>query len=182
MPFAVNLLFNAEVATAVAGRWERLADAGLSRSMLDLGYPPHVTLAVFDTLDVDTAATALDGIFEDVGRLDLTLGGIATFGTGSGVCYAALAPSVDLMRLHAAMLGAVGETCRLHYQAARWTPHCTLAMNLSDADMDRAKYLLERDWQSFTGAFEIADLVEFTPVVRIKRWALRPTPHSTRRP
>jgi 2'-5' RNA ligase len=179
MAYAVSLLFNPEVAAAVSARWQRLADAGLSRSMLDLGYQPHVTLAVFDRLNVDAAAASLHGIFKDAASLEATLNGIATFGAGSGVCYAALAPSPDLIRLHAGVLGALGETCRPHYQAGRWTPHCTLAVNLSDAEMDRAKNLLEPDWQPLAGAFEIADLVEFVPVLSVRRWTLRPIPHST---
>jgi 2'-5' RNA ligase len=173
MAHAICLLFNAELAATVAARWQDLADAGLSRSMLELGYPPHVTLAVFDELDVNAAATALNGVFEDIGPFVLSLSGIATFGEGSGVCYATLAPSVDLTRLHATTLGAVGEKCRPHYRIEHWKPHCTLAMNLSDADMDRAKNLLEQDWQSLSGAFELAELVEFAPVVRIKSWTFR---------
>jgi 2'-5' RNA ligase len=173
MAYAVSLLFNAEAADAISTRWQRLADADLSRSMLDLGYQPHVTLAVFDDLDADVAAAALDSIFNDVVRLNVSLSGIATFGAGSGVCYAALAPSPDLIRLHAATLAAIDAKCKPHYQAGRWTPHCTLAMNLSDADVDRAKSLLERDWQPLTGALEMADFVEFAPVISIKRWRLR---------
>jgi|SRR5215211_1820895 len=180
MAYAVSLLFNAEVANAISTRWQRLADAGISRSMLDLGYQPHVTLAVFDDLDADVAAAALDIIFNDVVCLDVSLSGIATFGAASGVCYAALAPSPDLIRLHAATLAAIHATCRPHYQAGRWTPHCTLAMNLSDADVDRARSLLERDWRPLTGTFERADFVEFAPVTGIKRWTLRGSYRSTR--
>jgi len=46
MAYAAVLLFNSDLAEAMSRRWSRLADAGMSRSMLDLGYPPHVTLAV----------------------------------------------------------------------------------------------------------------------------------------
>jgi 2'-5' RNA ligase len=182
MTYAVSLIFNTELGDAISARWQRLADAGVSRSMLELGYLPHVTLAVFDRLNVDAAAASLDGIFKDVARLDVTLSGITTFGAGSGVCYAALASSPDLTRLHAGVLGALGETCRPHYQAGHWTPHCTLAVNLSDAQMDCAKDLLEPDWQPLAGAFEIADLVEFVPVLSIKRWTLSSIPRSSRTP
>jgi hypothetical protein len=105
MAYAVSLLFNPEITTAISARWQRLADVGLSRSMLELGYVPHVTLAVFDRLDVNAATASLDAVFKDAAPLEVTLGGITTFGAGSGVCYAALAPSVELSRLHAAVLG-----------------------------------------------------------------------------
>jgi len=182
MAYAVSLLFNAETADAVSARWQRLADAGLSRSMVDLGYQPHLTLAAYDELAVDMASAALDRVFDNVDRIPVTLTSFSTFGAGSGVCYAALASSPDLMRLHATVVGAIGETCRPHYQTGRWTPHCTLARGMTDIEIDHAKNLLAGDWRSVAGTFEMADLVEFTPVAGIKRWPLAPTPRSTRTP
>jgi 2'-5' RNA ligase len=182
MAYAVSLLFDPEIAEAISLRWMRLADAGISRSMLDLGYPPHLTLTVYDTLAADIASAALDRVFGKMDQMAVTLTGFATFGAGSGVCYAALAPSPELVRLHAAAVDAVDERCRPHYQPGRWTPHCTLAVGVSDSDMDRAKDLLEKDWRSLTGAFEQASLVEFAPVIAIKSWRLAATPHSVRTP
>jgi 2'-5' RNA ligase len=150
--------------------------------MPDLKFPPHVTLAVYDKLAVDAAVASLDRVFGNIDQMTVTLTGFSTFGAGSGVCYAALASSPDLMRLHAAVVAVIGEVCRPHYQAGRWTPHCTLAMGMTDADMGRAKDLLEPDWRFLTGVFEIAGLVEFVPVVGIKRWTLATTSHSTRTP
>jgi 2'-5' RNA ligase len=182
MAYAVSLLFDPEIADAVSERWRCLADAGLSRSMLDLGYPPHVTLAVYDRPIGEAAVTALDGVFRNVDRMAVSLTAIETFGSGSGVCYAALAPSPDLMRLHAMTVAAIGEGCRPHYQPGGWTPHCTLAVDLTNADMDRARDILQKGWRPRTGMFESATLVEFVPVVVIKRWPLGSTPRSSRTP
>jgi 2'-5' RNA ligase len=173
MAYAVSLLLDASAGALVSERWQQLADAGLSRSMLDLGYPPHVTLAVYDDLDVNTATTALDGTLTTAPRIDVKLSGITSFGAGSGVVYAALAPSSDLSVLHETVLGTIGGLCRPHYQVGQWTPHCTLATGLPDADVDRAVALLTRDWQPLTGRLESADFVEFLPVVGIRRWPLR---------
>jgi 2'-5' RNA ligase len=182
MAFAVTLLFNAEVANAISARWTRLADAGLSRSMLNLKYPPHVTLAVYDGLAVDAAIAALDRVFDSVDRMPVTLTDFSTFGAGSGVCYAALAPSLDLHAVHAATVAAIGETCVPYYRIGSWTPHCTLATGMSDAEMSRAQDSLALDWRTLPGMFETASLVEFAPVVGIKRWTLAATPRSTRTP
>lgn len=182
MAFAVSLLFDPETSDAISGRWKRLADAGLSNSMLDLGYRPHVTLAVYDELAADAAIAALDRVFDNASQLAVTLTAFSTFGAGSGVCYAALAPSADLVRSHTTIVAAIGETCRPHYQTRNWTPHCTLATGMTDAEMGQARDLLEREWRPLSGMFEAADLVEFVPVVSIKRWTLAPTRHSIRRP
>jgi len=182
MAFAVTLLFSTEIADAISARWTQLADAGLSRSMLDLDYPPHVTLAAYDELAVDAAVASLDRVFDNVNQMRVTLTGFSTFGAGSGVCYAAVAASPDLVRLQAATITAIGETCRPHYQTGSWTPHCTLATGMSDAEIDRARDFLAPDWRSLTGMFETANLVEFAPVVGIKRWTLPTTPRSSRTP
>ena len=119
--------------------------------------------------------------FKTIGRFAVTLTGIAAFGPGSGVVYAALAPSPGLLDLHAMVLIAIGETCRPHYQAGHWMPHCTLATNLSDADAEKAWRLLAEGWP-LTGSFVAADFVEFAPVIGIKRWTLRPAADVSRRP
>jgi len=181
MAFAVTLLFDSETAAAIAARWALLAEASVSRSMLDLGYRPHVTLAVYDELDIEAAVAALDRTFGDLNPIPVALTGFATFGAGSGVCYAALGPSPELVSLQAGLSSVIGAPCRPHYEPASWTPHCTLAVGLSDAAMDRARGLVEPDWRCLAGRFEAADLVEFEPVVSRRRWALAP-PGSSRTP
>jgi 2'-5' RNA ligase len=178
--YAVSLLFNSSLAEIVSERWMRLTDADVSRSMPDLGYPPHVTLAVYDTLKADVAIAALDRIFENVDQMAVTLTNVTTFGGGSGVLYAALASSPDLMRLQAKAAAAIGEVCRPYYQTGSWTPHCTLATGIDNTNLDRAKAILERDWRPLTGVFETATLVEFIPVTVIKRWTLVRPVRSTR--
>ena len=172
MAFAVSLFLDAALSDAVSERWRRLADAGLSHSMLDLAYPPHVTLSVSEELDARAATLALDDVFGRINPIGVTLTGISTFGPDGGVCYAALAPSPELDRLHEKVQAVAGETCRPHYRVGHWTPHCTLAMNLSAADLGRAIDLLARDWRPLSGVFEAADFVEFKPIAGIRRWSL----------
>ena len=179
MAFAVSLLFNAEIGAAISARWNMLAGAGVPHSMLDLGYPPHVSLAVYDELDVGTALASLDRAFGRVAQIPVTLTGFSTFGAGSGVCYAALQTSPELDALHESTIEVTGGSCRLHYQRGHWTPHCTLAVGLTDAEMDRARHVLESDWQFLEGVFEAAELVEFVPVVSLRRWTLS-VPRSSR--
>ena len=182
MALAVSLRFDSGVADAVSVNWGRLAEAGISCSMLDLGYPPHVTLCVYEQLKVDTAIAACDRVFEAANQIAVTLTNITTFAAGSGACYLALAVSPDLMRLHARTIAALGEGCHPHYRAGSWIPHCTLATGVADVDIGRAITILERQWQPLTGVFEAAELVRFTPVVGMKRWALSATRSSTRTP
>src|SRR2546430_11339198 len=98
MAFAVSLLFNSQIASAISACWKLLADAGISSSMLDLKYPPHVTLGVYDELAMDAAVAALDRVFPHVDQIALTFARPSTFGSGTGVLYFAHAPSPDVIR------------------------------------------------------------------------------------
>ncbi|WP_315836702.1 2'-5' RNA ligase family protein [Bradyrhizobium prioriisuperbiae] len=142
--------------------------------MVDLGYPPHVTLAVYDTLDRDAALIALDCVFAGRPALDFALTLLETFGAESGVLYAALAVSDELQQLQSEVVTAITGDCRLHYQSQHWTPHCTMATGLSAAKLDATQRLLQQYWQSRPGVFQAAELIEFVPVTSIRRWDLAP--------
>jgi 2'-5' RNA ligase len=142
MAFAISLLFDTRMAGAVEQQWAQLAKANISRSMIDLDFPPHVTLAAYDSLAIPAAISALDNVLIRINQMRVELTRLSTFEAGSGVLYAALAPSTDLINLHAAVETAVGKTCRPHYRAGSWIPHCTLATGVSDAGLTRATKLL----------------------------------------
>ena len=55
MPFAIELALDAESAAPVRALWRRLAEAGI-RFMAESGAEPHVSLVIWDGLDVERAA------------------------------------------------------------------------------------------------------------------------------
>ncbi len=173
MPYALSLLLDDEAAVAIRRQWDRLAADGLSQSMPDLGYPPHVTLVVCERLD-GRAAPVLDGMIRQQPAFDFSLTLTETFGPDSGVIYAALAPCETLRALHAQVAGVVSDTCRPHYQPGHWTPHCTLATGLSAAQLDQARRMFEQHWVSLAGRFVAAELVAIAPITPVKRWPLHP--------
>lgn len=174
MAYAVSLLLDAASSSTIRTYWDRLAGANVSRAMVELGYPPHVTLAVYDTLDCNAASVALDRVFTGQPTLDFALTLLETFGAESGVLYAALAETDELRQLQSDVVTAIAGDCRVHYQPQHWTPHCTLATGLSAAKLDATQRLLRQYWQSRPGVFQAAELVEFVPVTSIRRWELAP--------
>ena len=174
MAFAVSLLLDAASSSAIRTYWERLAAANVSRAMVDFRYVPHVTLAVYDTLDRATALAALDRVLAGQPAFDFALTLLETFGAESGVLYAALAESDELRRLQHDVVAEISGDCQPHYQPQHWTPHCTLATGLSAARLDATQRLLRQYWQSRPGLFQAAELVEFVPVTSIRRWELIP--------
>lgn len=182
MAFAISLMLDPRSSDIVERQWRRLADIGVSRSMLELRYPPHATLAVCDRLDRDAAIPSLARTFEQVAPIDFSLIRIETFAPGSGVLYVSVAPSSELRALQAEVVDAIGGACRPHYLPGHWTPHCTLATGVADQALDDAKRVLENDWRPLAGQFVGARLVEFAPVIPIADWSFRPDAQSIRTP
>lgn len=174
MAYAISLLLDDAAAARVRWHWDLLAATKLSRSMPELGYVPHVTLAVCDEIDVAAAQAALDAVFAGRPALDIALTVVQTFGAASGVLYAALAESSELRQLQADVAAVLPGAVRPDYQPHAFTPHVTLATGLSPHSLALAQRLFEQYWGSFAGRCEAIELTEFVPVRPLTRWVLVP--------
>lgn len=130
VPFAVELTLEETSARAVRALWARLAKTGV-RFMADSGAAPHVTLGVWDELDVAPATAAAAALAKATAPLPLTFTDVRTF--GDEVAYLAPVRSVRLAALQRraqAAIGPFGRGAWPNYAPAAWIPHCTLAMEL----------------------------------------------------
>ena len=85
MPFAVQLLLDTRAAERIRGVWEALRDADVSSVMLDLGSKPHVTLAVYEDLEIEPFETQVKAFFASETSIDVPLSGVGTFHGDEGV-------------------------------------------------------------------------------------------------
>jgi 2'-5' RNA ligase len=170
MPYAVSLLLDDEGGACIREHWSALAEAGISRSMLEIGYPPHITLRVYEDLDVGSAVNSLQQSFESRACIPVVLDQLNVF-TDTGVLYAGSYEASHLFDAYARTEN-LGEKCQPHYMEAHWTPHCTLATGLSPIQISMGKALLARTWQPLTTRLAVVELVRFAPITRIWRQSL----------
>lgn len=163
MALALNLLFEPVVTATVRQLWLELADAGISSDMLQLGYPPHLTLLVMDD---EQHAASLTPALEKLSPLappSVRLVDVNTFAQTEVVylgCEGDLSQLRGLHRVAAALLPE--ESIRSHYRPANWTPHVTLQ---TVGDASRALTLVRRRWQAGRDAvLTRLELAYFTPV------------------
>jgi 2'-5' RNA ligase len=138
MPYAIELYFDSQAETAVRHIWQAIADAGSSSPMLEAGHRPHVSLAVYDSEDLDTAESgqALASFARLLAPFPLLLSHIGIFATAEGVLYLGATATEDLLALHARFHDVFADYAhhlRPYYRVGRWVPHCTLAHELSAA-------------------------------------------------
>lgn len=159
MALALSLTFDADASRAVSAVWSAFAEAGVSRDMLDLGYPAHVTLIV---LDDESLAGQINAKLERLAPLvpsTLKLGEVRQFPDTSVVWIECLG---DLGALHEAAAALVPiESIRPYYRPGVWTPHVTLQVA---GDAPRAIELAQAIWQPRNARPLRLETASFVPV------------------
>ncbi len=128
MPLAVTLRLDDAAAAPILAMWRALAEGGVDDGCLRLGYPPHVTLAVWpEEAPVEPLAAAVGRFGAEWGALPVALAGFGVFPGAPAVLWAAPVVTGALLARHAALVAAVPDTpCHPHYQPGRWMLHVTL--------------------------------------------------------
>jgi hypothetical protein len=164
MPFAVELSLDAESGGAVRAAWQRLAEAGI-RFMADSGADPHVSVAIWQGLDLRHAASEIATLAAGTATIPLTFTAVRAF--GADVVYLAVSPSRRLIDFQACVhlhVDPFGEGAWPHYDPAAWVPHCTLAMDLATGDVATALAVASMLALPLSGRLERMAIVEFRPV------------------
>jgi len=163
MPFAVVLLLEPVTGQVVRALWRRLAEAGI-RTMAELGVEPHVTLGVWDALDVVGAEPALDAFARETPPVPVSFVDVRPF--GSTAVYLAPVATPLLRDAHArahASFDALARGPSSHFTRDAWVPHCTLAMDLTRETSHAAWTVSQEARLPLEGRLERAALVEFRP-------------------
>jgi 2'-5' RNA ligase len=168
--YAFCLLLDDRSEAAVRSLWQALVSAGAGDHMLQLGYPPHLSLAVLDAEPPrDAVETAFAGV-ADTAAIELKLGGARRF-DGTTIVWLAVDAGDALRDLHHRVSALLPEKAvREHYRPVVWTPHVTLQMT---GDVDRALAIANAAWpEPISARFTTIELVQFPPVAVLNSLAL----------
>ena len=137
MAFAVELYFDTTSEAAVRAIWRELAERGIARSLHESENRPHVSLAVYEQLQLVECERALRRFADETAPFPLTLSDLGVFPIAhedqEAVVFAAPTVTRHLLDLHEEMhrlLGPLGRSPWAYYLPGAWTPHCTLAFRL----------------------------------------------------
>ncbi|MGB9801116.1 MAG: 2'-5' RNA ligase family protein [Thermanaerothrix sp.] len=141
MSFAVELYFDPTTDAMVRQAWDYLAEAGVSAVMRESGYRPHLTLGVSESLDLDGAGMALEGLARRYPPFALTLSSLGVFLASEATVFLGVTVTQTLLALHAefqACIQPYAQGIWDYYRVDAWVPHCTLAFNLPPARVPEA--------------------------------------------
>lgn len=135
MSYSISLWFDPDAETQIREIWQGLADAGIAVSV-DGPIRPHVTLTHSLNVDLEPFVKALRERLEAHPAFELTFPGLGLF--VSDVLYLSTVMTDALWALHQDVAELTTEhraRSSPYYQPNHWTPHCTLALNLTPQTM-----------------------------------------------
>jgi 2'-5' RNA ligase len=165
MAFAISLKAVNDPAGPIRALWQEVARFESRPSMAALGYPPHLTLAVYDNVPPVEASDVLREAFAGRSALRLTFTRMRFFADPL-VLWAEPSPSADLTSAHARVHACIDpRLCHPHYRPGAWVPHCTLGTQILLKYRAEAVAFAARPIPIFEVVFNVADCVSFAPVV-----------------
>ncbi|WP_336886979.1 2'-5' RNA ligase family protein [Methylobacterium sp. SyP6R] len=167
MGFAISLRSDHPSAGIIRALWDVVQQFEDQPSMALLGYPPHVTLAIYegDVVGENEVRRALDEASRNLGPLTLTFDAICSFDGPPMVLWASPRPSVVLRKIHETIHATINPTsCRLHYRPGMWKPHCTLGTQVRSDQHEAALAYVRNSSSVFDVIFDAIDCIYFPPI------------------
>lgn len=133
MPFAVHLFFDSTSERIIRSAWEELANSGISSSMHESAYRPHLSLALYDELNITASASRLKLFAEMFSPFALTISSLGFFPAGKAFVFLVPTVTQKLLDIHAyihRLLEDMGKPSLSNHIPGYWFPHCTLALDV----------------------------------------------------
>lgn len=131
MTYAINLYFNKEAETYITSIWRSLESLEKGKCLTCANGRPHITLAIYDNLDLEVAKKRLETLSSNVYSFDLKLLQIGIFPHNKGAIF--LTPNLTdrLFQIHRhfhQLFKEFEEQGWDYYKPQSWYPHCTLSL------------------------------------------------------
>jgi 2'-5' RNA ligase len=170
VPYAIVMQIEKTAAARIATLWNVLAernDVGrpkFSDEQIRFNYPPHVTLAVVDTVDPNVFVETLKPMVARWTPLPISFDSLAILPRKPDAPMLARPNvTVEILQLHKEVCDALPpNSIREYHRSKAWQPHVTLARDISPNKLgDALAAVLER-WSAFETTLDQVALVYFS--------------------
>lgn len=174
MPYAIEMFFDEELDATIRSVWNKLAERKLAPYLAGCGSRPHVSLAVYDDLDVPTAEDRLKSFAASLAPFSMMMWNLGIFSSPPVVFYA---PQVTqgLLALHSKFhdhFQGLGQGPAEYYLPGRWVPHCALAVRVEPSRLPRVVDTCRKECPPVSGEVREIGIVRFLPVVQLCAFGL----------
>lgn len=174
--FAVELYFDSETEHAIRGFREKVYAAGVEPVIGKLGDRPHVSLAVFGSVDIPCLKEMVKEFALQNPPFPVILSAIGTFPTSDNVLFLSPVPTSHLLLLHRKFHRQL--TCEhlrssSYYHPQKWVPHCTIELELPVEQFTTALTAAHKFFIPLKGQFASMGIVSFRPVQYLAEYQFR---------
>ncbi len=165
--FAVELYFDLETEHAIRGFREKIYAAGVEPVLGKMGDRPHISLAVFNTIDIPCLQKLVKDFALDLSPFPVTLAAIGTFPTADNVLFLSPIPTIHLLQLHRKFhqqLKCDHLRSSSYYHPGKWVPHCTLESELPGMHFKNALKIAHDLFTPIQGTLSSLGIVSFRPI------------------
>lgn len=164
MGFAVQMYFDRQTEARLRDLWEALARAGVNSHMIDVGARPHVSLAIFPRVGIDSLRPAMEDFARRTPPLAVRLTSVGSFPGQEGVVFLSPLASDGLLGTHRRYhecLARLDAQPDPRYLPGLWVPHCTVAVHAGPHEVAEAVRICLASDVFGPGRFEQIGLVEY---------------------
>lgn len=175
MGYAVELYFDSQTEKNVWDLRRVLRKHGIPCTLGELGDRPHISLAVFPHVDCDRLIALTHEFASKFEPFAVQLSAIGTFPTGENGLFLSPVPTQELLNCHKEFHDGLTEstiTPSAYYISQNWIPHCTVEMNIPDAQLLKAIELCKKTFKPLFGQIQEIGVVEFRPIKLLAKWTL----------
>ncbi len=170
MSFSIELHFDEKSNFIIRNMWRKLRERGISDYMDKHGVFPHISLAVFNDIDILEMEKRIEKVIKNQGVFSIKMSNLGSFPSNEGVLFVSPNFSDTLINLHKKLHEALKDIEEKweYYLPDFWIPHCTLGMNIPKLELQNAFDVIKEDFKPFDVKVETIQLVEFDPVKLVK--------------
>jgi len=166
MPYALQLYFDPSTDATVRQLWRRFEGAGIAGHLVETANRPHLTLVIYDDLDVVTAERELLLFVPTLAPFPVTFAHVGVFTQPSPVVFLAPVVTIDLLDLHQVTherFAGFGTGPHPFYLPRRWTPHCTIALHVDRQTLPLSMEVTQEISLPMTGTVTELGIVRVSP-------------------
>ena len=167
MPYAVELFLDEASAGLVDRAWQELERSGVSSYLAQSASRPHITLAIYDSVDMAAIQEKLEALARQLSPFAVDLHGLGVFSGDADAVFLAATVTQRLLAMHSLCHKCLADACGpadLYYLPGNWVPHCTIAVDVSPSLTPKVVEICQRMDLPRKATIEHIGIVEFRPV------------------
>jgi 2'-5' RNA ligase len=168
MAYAVVFYFDEISEIQILNVWNDLEKENLFPFRPMGGIRPHMTLAIFDSINCAECEGEIKHFSEKSGIFNIKADHFGIFPNQSSVLFIAPPPNNQLMafheKIHQILTGNVEGSWEM-YKPGNWVPHCTLAQDIKANDLSAVIEICMRMKLPLDFLITQVGVVEFEPII-----------------